>query len=233
MLGDNNLHDIRACVFDAYGTLFDFNAPLAARRARIGPAADRLSAVWRQKQIDYTWLRSLMGKYADFWQVTGEALDYAMAACEVDDPALRAELMQLYLALDAFPDARPCLEALKGRRMRTAVLSNGAPTMLTAAVNANTLTPLLDRVLSVDACGVFKPHPSVYRLAVDELDAQPAQVCFVSANGWDAAGAAAFGFRAVWINRAGAPAETLPFQPVAEIRGLDELAELLPSQPEE
>ena len=229
MVGDNNFHDIRACVFDAYGTLFDFNAPLAARQARIGPAADRLSAVWRQKQIDYTWLRSLMGKYADFWQVTGEALDYAMAACDVDDPALRAELMQLYLALDAFPDARPCLEALKGRRMRTAVLSNGTVTMLTAAVNANTLTPLLDRVMSVDPCGVFKPHPSVYQLAVDELDAQPAQICFVSANGWDVAGAAAFGFRSVWINRAGAPVETLPFQPVAEIRGLDELADLLPS----
>ena len=229
MPGDNNLHDIHACVFDAYGTLFDFNAPLAARRERIGPAADRLSALWRQKQIDYTWLRSLMGKYADFWQVTGEALDYAMAACEVEDPALRAELMQLYLSLDAFPDARACLETIKGRRLRTAVLSNGTATMLTAAVNANALTPLLNRVFSVEACGIFKPHPSVYQLAVDALDTQPAHVCFVSGNGWDVAGAAAFGFRSVWINRAGAPMEKLPFQPVAEIRGLDELADLLPS----
>ena len=228
MPGDN-LHDIHACVFDAYGTLFDFNAPLAARRERIGPAADRLSALWRQKQIDYTWLRSLMGKYADFWQVTGEALDYAMAACEVEDPALRAELMQLYLSLDAFPDARACLETIKGRRLRTAVLSNGTATMLTAAVNANALTPLLNRVFSVEACGIFKPHPSVYQLAVDALDTQPAHVCFVSGNGWDVAGAAAFGFRSVWINRAGAPMEKLPFQPVAEIRGLDELADLLPS----
>ncbi len=229
MPGDNNLHDIHACVFDAYGTLFDFNAPLAARRARIGPAADRLSALWRQKQIDYTWLRSLMGKYADFWQVTGEALDYAMAACEVEDPTLRAELMALYLSLDAFPDAQACLETIKGRRLRTAVLSNGTQTMLTAAVNANALTRLLDRVFSVEACGVFKPHPSVYQLAVDALDTQPAHVCFVSANGWDVAGAAAFGLRSVWINRAGAPLETLPFHPVAEIRGLDELADLLPS----
>ena len=229
MPGDNNLHDIHACVFDAYGTLFDFNAPLAARRARIGPAADRLSALWRQKQIDYTWLRSLMGKYADFWQVTGEALDYAMAACEVEDPTLRAELMALYLSLDAFPDAQACLETIKGRRLRTAVLSNGTQTMLTAAVNANALTRLLDRVFSVEACGVFKPHPSVYQLAVDALDTQPAHVCFVSGNGWDVAGAAAFGLRSVWLNRAGAPLETLPFHPVAEIRGLDELADLLPS----
>ena len=229
MPGDNNLHDIHACVFDAYGTLFDFNAPLEARRARIGPAADRLSALWRQKQIDYTWLRSLMGKYADFWQVTGEALDYAMAACEVEDPTLRAELMALYLSLDAFPDARACLETIKGRRLRTAVLSNGTQTMLTAAVNANALTPLLNRVFSVEACGVFKPHPSVYQFAADALDTQPAHVCFVSGNGWDVAGAAAFGFRSVWINRAGAPLEKLPFHPVAEIRGLDELADLLPS----
>ncbi len=223
------LHDIRACVFDAYGTLFDFNAPLAARRERIGPEADRLSALWRQKQIDYTWLRSLMGKYADFWRVTGEALDYAMRACDCEDPTLRAELMQLYLALDAFADARPCLEALGARRLRTAILSNGTPTMLTAAVNANAMTPLLDRLLSVEACGVFKPHPSAYQLAVDALEAPPAQICFVSANGWDVAGAAAFGFRAVWIDRQGAPAETLPFRPVAEIRSLDGLPGLLAS----
>jgi len=231
MPGDT-LHDIHACVFDAYGTLFDFNAPLAARQARIGAAADRLSALWRQKQIDYTWLRSLMGKYVDFWQVTGEALDYAMADCGVADPALRAELMQLYLSLDAFADARPCLEAVRARRIRTAVLSNGNETMLTAAVNANALAPLLDRALSVESCAVFKPHPSVYRLAVDALDTPPAQICFVSANGWDVAGAAAFGFRSVWINRAGATRETLPFPPAAEVRTLDELPALLPPQAE-
>ncbi len=227
MPGDT-LHDIHACVFDAYGTLFDFNAPLAARQARIGPAANRLSALWRQKQIDYTWLRSLMGKYADFWQVTGEALDFAMADCGVEDPALRAELMQLYLSLDAFADARTCLETIKARRIRTAVLSNGTATMLTAAVNANALTPVLDRMLSVEKCEIFKPHPSVYQLAVDALDTQPAQICFVSGNGWDVAGAAAFGFRSVWINRGGAQREQLPFHPVAEIRTLEELPGLLP-----
>ena len=229
MLGDSNLHDIRACVFDAYGTLFDFNAPLAARRARIGPAADRLAALWRQKQIDYTWLRSLMGKYADFWHVTGEALDYAMAACEGGGPGAPGRADAALSRARRIP-GRPALpgsaegpaDAHGGALQRLAHHADGRGQRQHADASAGP-------VLSVDSCGVFKPHPSVYQLAVDELDAQPAQVCFVSANGWDAAGAAAFGFRAVWIDRAGAPAETLPFRPAAQIRGLGELAGLLPS----
>lgn len=227
-MSNDNLHDIKACVFDAYGTLFDFNAPLAACGARLGDVAERLSELWRRKQIEYTWLRSLMGRHADFWHVTGEALDHALEACGIEDPAFRAELMQLYLNLEAFPDARHCLEAVRGRGKRTAVLSNGDPTMLAAAVNANAFAPLLDRTLSVEAVGTFKPHPAVYQLAVDSLDIAPSQVCFVSGNGWDVAGASSFGFRAVWINRVGAKPETLPFRPTAVIKSLAELPDLIP-----
>src|SRR6056297_3605853 len=129
------LQNIQACVFDAYGTLFDFSSPMQRRREKIGPEADRLNALWRQKQLEYSWLRSLMGAYVDFWQVTGEALDYALNACGIDDPALRAGLMELYLSVEPYPECLTTLETLKGGSMRTAILSNGSPTMLTAATN--------------------------------------------------------------------------------------------------
>jgi 2-haloacid dehalogenase len=219
--------DVQACVFDAYGTLFDFNTPMERRRERIGAEADRLADLWRRKQLEYSWLRSLMGRHADFWKVTGEALDYAMAATGIDNPGLRAELMQLYLELGTYPEAVETVAAVKRSGIKTAVLSNGTPTMLTAVVNASALTTELDAVLSIEACGVYKPHPTVYQLAVDRLEVPAMAVLFLSGNAWDIAGAAAFGFRTVWVNRAGLPRERLPNGPDAEIRSLDALPGLL------
>mgnify|MGYP000374224685 CR=1 FL=1 len=221
------LDGIGACVFDAYGTLFDVHSAAARCRHDLGDKADRLSDLWRQKQLEYSWLRSLMGAHVDFWQITGDALDYAMAALDVEDPVLRAALMELYLSIPAYPEVPDVLTALKAREIKTGVLSNGAPIMLTSAVNCAKLSPMLDVVFSVEDVGVFKPDGRVYQMAVDRLKLAPEEIAFFSSNAWDVAGAASFGFRAVWCNRVGAPRERLPGKPVAEISNLSEALPLL------
>jgi len=226
-MAESPLAGVGACVFDAYGTLFDLINPVAARAARIGDKAEALSELWRRKQLEYSWLRSLMGQHADFWQVTGEALDYAMAALGVEDLALRADLMELYLSIPAYEEVPETLAALKAAGVRTGVLSNGSPMMLTSAVGCAEIAPSLDVVLSVEEVGVYKPDARVYQLACDRLRLEPEQIAFFSSNAWDIAGAASFGFRAVWCNRAGAPPESLPGAPVAEIRSLREVPPLL------
>ena len=218
---------IRACIFDAYGTLFDVHSAAARCRGDLGDKADRMSDIWRQKQLQYTWLRSLMRSHEDFWQVTGDALDYAMAAVGVDDPALRQRLMDLYLELDAYPEVPGMLAALKAGGLQTGVLSNGAPTMLQAAIDSAGLTNLLDHALSVEDVGIFKPDPQVYQLAVDRTGVKPAEICFMSSNAWDAWAASHFGFRVVWINRFGQPPERIPGAPDREIDNLAPLPGLL------
>lgn len=225
---------IRACVFDAYGTLFDVHSAVARCRDRFGLAeapARTMSETWRTRQLQYSWLRSLMGRHADFWQVTGEALDFALDTAFGPGAApagLRAALMDSYLSLDAYPEVRGVLERLKAGGMRTAVLSNGSPAMLESVCAGSGLAPLLDAVLSVEEVGVFKPHPSVYRLAVDRLGlAGPAAVCFQSSNAWDAAAAADFGFRVVWCNRFGQARERLPGAPDAVVTTLETLPALV------
>ncbi len=214
---------VRAVIFDAYGTLLDFAG--AAERAGdvLGDRWRSLSDLWRRKQLEYTWLRSLMRRHVDFWQVTGEALDYALQAHAIHDPALRKRLMELYLHLDPYPDARPALEALRAHGLRLAVLSNGSTGMLDAGIRNARLDPLLDAVMSVDEVAVYKPAPEVYAMAARQLDLLPGEIGFVSSNGWDAHGAGAFGFRVAWCNRAGLPAERLPGAPEVEVRSLAEI----------
>ena len=221
------LNTIDACVFDAYGTLFDVGS--AAKRCAdvLGDKADALAAQWRTSQLHYTWLRSLMGRHADFWQVTGDALDFAMDALGIADDTLKKRLMDLYLELSAYPDAATTLATLRQAKRPAAILSNGTPKMLSAAVKSAGLGALVDPVLSVEEVGVYKPHPRVYQLAVDRLGIKPDRIGFVSSNGWDVAGASAFGFKAIWVNRAGAKIERLPAKPVAQITRLDELPALL------
>ena len=219
--------DIGACVFDAYGTLFDVHS--AARRASdaLGEQASAVSGVWRDKQLQYTWLRSLMGAHADFWQVTGEALDFALAAHGIEDAALRDRLMELYLSLEAYPDVAPALSRLRAGGKKTAILSNGAPKMLNAAVESAGIDGLLDAALSIEEVGIYKPDLRVYQLAVDRLETAAERICFVSTNCWDAHGAAHFGFRVAWMNRFGQQNERLPGEPATIIQGLDELPGLL------
>jgi 2-haloacid dehalogenase len=222
------LEGIRACVFDAYGTLFDVHAPVHKLAAELGPQAEALSELWRRKQLEYTWLRSLMGVHADFWKVTGDALDYALARLGIEDPGLKDELMVLYLKLDAYPDAKPMLDAVRAKGLRTAILSNGSPSMLDSAVKAAGLDKLLEHVISVEDVGIYKPSRRVYRHAQHKLGLPDGlSVCFVSANPWDAQGAGQYGFQSVRIDRAGIPDERLPGRVAARIASLAELPALL------
>ena len=219
--------DIGAYVFDAYGPLFDVHSAAARCRADLGEEADAVSQTWRDKQLQYTWLRSLMGRHIDFWQLTGEALDYALDAHGVDDAALRERLMDCYLSLTAYPEVSEPLKTLKRAGIKCAILSNGAPKMLEAAVANAGIGDALDAVLSIEDAGIYKPHPSVYRLAVDRLGVAAERISFQSSNAWDANGAAAFGFRVAWVNRFGQPAERLPGPADAELKSLSELPPLL------
>jgi 2-haloacid dehalogenase len=222
------LRGIRACVFDAYGTLFDVAS--AARRCADALGAEgvpQLAALWRDKQLQYTWLRAVQNRHADFWQVTGDGLDFALDALRIADPALRDRLMQLYLTLDGYPEAPAALRQMRDAGFATAILSNGSPAMLAAAVAHAGLADLFDHVLSVEVVGVYKPHPKVYRLACDRLGLAADAIVFVSSNGWDAWAASAFGMRAIWCNRQAHTRERLPGAPDREIRSLAELPDLL------
>ncbi|HEV2977567.1 MAG TPA: haloacid dehalogenase type II [Casimicrobiaceae bacterium] len=222
-----SLAGIKACVFDAYGTLFDFAAAARGCRDVLGADADRLTALWRDKQLQYTWLRSLAGRYVDFWQVTGDALDFTLETLGIDRPGLRDRLMTLYLTLEPFPEVADTLRRLKQAGLRTAILSNGSPKMLDAIVAGNDLSNMLDAVLSVDAVGVYKTHPKVYQLAVDRLGVPASAISFQSSNAWDAYAASAFGMRVVWCNRYGQRRERLPGSPDCEVRTLAELPPLV------
>jgi len=194
-------------VFDAYGTLFDVHAAIGRHRGEAGPDADRFSEIWRTKQLEYTWTMTLAGQYLDLWTLTERALDYTFARVPSVDRALREKLLEAYLSLDAFPDARAALTLLKNRGLRVAILSNGSPRMLTAAVNASGLGKLFDGVLSVDSLRMYKPRPEVYALVTDRFGGNAQDVAFISLNRWDVMGSAAFGFHPIWVNRARMPEE--------------------------
>jgi len=219
----STLSGIEACVFDAYGTLFDVHAAAAQCRSELGDKADPLSVLWRDKQLQYTWLRSLMRQHVDFWQVTGDALEQLA----IDDTELRERLMGIYRILDAYAEVPRMLERLRDAGMKTAILSNGAPAMLDSAVDNAGIRGLLDAVLSIESCGIYKPDPQVYQMASDHFGVVPGAICFMSSNAWDICGAASFGFSAVWVNRSGQPAERLPGNPVAQLTTLERLPELL------
>jgi 2-haloacid dehalogenase len=216
---------IRAVVFDAYGTLLDFHAAMARHAARLGPNWPQISADWRTKQTEYSWVRSLAGAahHRDFWRLTEESLGFVAARHGIADPALLADVLAAYRVLDAYPDAAAVLTALRDRGLGRAILSNGEPSMLAAAVGSAGLTDLLDAVISVEDAGVFKPDPRVYRLAERHFGLEAGQMAFISSNPWDAFGAQAHGFRVFWVNRAGQPAEYDLTGKVTEIGSLSAL----------
>ncbi len=223
---------ITTCIFDAYGTLFDVAAAARIASAEHGQDAlrsawPRLAADWRAKQLQYTWLRAVTGDHTDFWQVTQDGLDWALEAQGLTDPELRERLLALYWELAAYPEVPDMLAALKAGGLRTGILSNGSPDMLDGAVTSANLQDLLDAVLSVEAVGVFKPSSKVYDLVGNHFGATRTNVLFVSSNGWDAASAAAYGFRTVWVNRAGEPMDRLPAQPHHQMPDLTGIPDLV------
>lgn len=224
-------HSVQACVFDAYGTLFDVHSAVRGHAHRLGESAAEVSRIWRDKQLEYSWVRSLARRHADFWQVTGEALDYALAIKGAYSETLHENLMSAYRELAAYPEVAPVLETLRASGLRTAILSNGSPDMLADAVANCGLEHLLDAVVSVEDAGIYKPDERVYQLACTALKLERDCISFQSANAWDAAGAMLFGFRVAWINRLGVPAEYAfapPHHVLADLSGLPALLGLEP-----
>ncbi len=222
---------LTTCIFDAYGTLFDVAA--AAREAASEPGREALAAVWqklatdwRAKQLEYTWLRAVADQHCDFWQVTQDGLDWAMEASQLDDPELRETLLALYWNLAAYPEVPEMLATLKDKGLKTGILSNGAPQMLTGAVGSAGLDTLLDATLSVESVGVFKPHDRVYDMVGAHFGCAKEEVLFVSSNGWDACAAAGYGFQTVWVNRAGAPMDRLYAKPHHTMSDLSTIPDL-------
>ena len=228
-MNEINLKPVQHAVFDAYGTLFDVHSATSRHQCRLGEKAQAISALWRTKQLEYTWLRSLMKCYVDFWQVTQDALDYALDSNGIDDQSLRRDLLNAYHELACYTEVPETLRNLKKLELGTAILSNGAPKMLEAGVSNSRLENVLDSIFSVDTIGVFKPAPQVYQMAVDQLGSTPEEILFFSSNAWDVSGAATFGFQAVWVNRFGQAPERLPGTPVLEIKTLDAVLHYLPS----
>lgn len=224
----DQLSDIGACVFDAYGTLFDVAAAAAHCKDDLGDKMAPLAALWRDKQIAYSWHRAIMDTYVPFWQVTQDGLDFALEALGLDgDAALREKLLGLYFKLDAYAEVPDVLKTLKAAGLKTAILSNGSFDMLNSAVDNAGIGGSLDDVMSVEELGIFKPHRSVYQMAVDKLGVEAGRICFMSSNGWDAAAAATFGFKVVWVNRFSQPQERLPGDLVTQIDNLGVLPGLL------
>ena len=224
----------KVVLFDAYGTLLDVDAAasnLAAtnRFPELAKLWPDLAALWRSRQLNYTWLRSLSHRYAPFWQLTCDALDYAMETFDLEDQDMRTALLDLYRELDAYQDARPALDAVYKAGLPAAVLSNGNQQMLNHAFAAAGLTDRLDSLLSVEDVGVFKPDPRVYQLGCDRYQVKAEEILFVSSNGWDAAAAGLFGFKTIWANRAGMPVERLPSHPDFIAPSLDFISEHLSS----
>ena len=211
-------------VFDAYGTLFNVHAAIARFRSQAGPEADRMSELWRAKQLEYSWTLTLAGRYADFWVLTERALDYSLTSFPSVDKALRPKLLEAYFKLGAFPDARAALRALKTKGHKTGILSNGSPNMLKGAIDAANVGGDLDAVLSVDSLKMFKPRPEVYGLVTDHYQCKPAEVTFVSSNRWDVMASVSVGFRGLWVNRGKLPDEYFDFPPRQELTDLNELA---------
>ncbi len=224
--------NLDALVFDAYGTLFDVHSVNVECEKLFPGRGQVLSHLWRSKQLEYSWLRSLMGRYVNFNEVTADGLRHACESLGLPrTEATLQSLLQAYRTLKPFDDAKSALAKLRNKHPspKLAILSNGAPEMLNAVVQYNELDNLFDAVLSVDEVGIFKPDPRVYQLAVDRLQIAPERIGFVSSNGWDAAGAKAFGFTVFWVNRAGVPAEKLGVTPDHVLSSLQQLPELLSS----
>ncbi|MEL6504118.1 MAG: haloacid dehalogenase type II [Pseudomonadota bacterium] len=210
-------------IFDAYGTLFDVHAAVREHAAKLGPNSAAISETWRQKQLEYTWVRTLAGQYEDFWDVTQNALDFALAKFPSANTAVRADLLDAYFHLAAYGEVRSVLTTLKESGAKTGILSNGSSAMLAAAVKSAGLEEVLDAVISVDAIEIFKPRREVYQLVVEGMKVATEEVSFQSSNRWDIAGAKAFGFSTVWCNRTGQPDEYVDLSPDRIISDLTEL----------
>ena len=221
------MNNTKACIFDAYGTLFDVNAACRELSLDVGDKWQDLANLWRLRQVEYTWLRNSMNEYVDFWEITSNALDYAMEVLNIKNIKLRDQLLELYLKLEAYPEVKKVLGKLKDKKFRTGILSNGSRKMLDSAVKNAKIENLLDVVISVEECKIYKPSSKVYDLVKIKTDIHKDKVTFFSSNAWDMHAAANYGFKTIWVNRFQGKLERLPGKPNAIVTSLDNIDQLI------
>ncbi len=222
-----NFKDIKLCIFDAYGTLFDINSVTKQYCNELRDISEPFSNLWRSKQLEYSWLRSLMNRYDDFWHVTEESLDYALDYFNIKNDLLKINLLKAYENINCYKEVPATLSKLKERGILTAILSNASPNMLHMAIKNSKIDSCIDSCLSVDNLKIYKPHPTVYNLVLEKYDFNKNEILFVSSNSWDVAGAKSFGFNVSWINRFNTKKEVLPFESDIELKSLIDLPNIL------
>ena len=220
------IRNVTACVFDAYGTLFDVNSAAAKCKEKLGNRWENFANAWRTTQLEYTWLRSLMKKHKNFWQITEDSLDHAMATFNIDKN-MRNELLNLYKELSLYPEVKECLDALKSKKIKIAILSNGTPDLLKGLVESNNIQSYFDNIISVEDVKIYKPDPKVYEMPIKKYNCKPENICFLSSNTWDVSGGGVFGYNAVWVNRFNKIFDKLGYNPQYIINNLNQLLELV------
>ena len=221
------MNKIKACIFDAYGTLFDVNAACRELSREVGDNWEKLASLWRLRQVEYTWLRNSMDEYIDFWQITSDALDYAMETLGIENNKLREGLLNLYLKLEAYPEVNHLLKKLKQRGLKTGILSNGSMKMLNSAVDNANIREYLDAILSVEECKIYKPSSKVYDLVKIKMQISKENTLFFSSNAWDMHAASNYGFKTIWVNRFNTKLERLPGKPIDIVNSLDKIDEII------
>jgi len=220
------IENVTACVFDAYGTLFDVNSAAAKCKEKLGDKWENFANAWRTTQLEYTWLRSLMKKYKNFWQITEDSLDHTMVTFKIDKN-MREELLSLYRELIPYPEVKECLDGLKSKKIKTAILSNGTPDLLKRLVESNNIQNYFDDIMSVENVGVYKPDSKVYEMPIKKYSCKPENICFLSSNTWDVSGGGVFGYNAIWVNRFNKVFDKLNYKPQHIINNLNQLLKLV------
>ena len=220
------IENVKACVFDAYGTLFNVNSAVSKCKEKIGSKWENFANTWRTTQLEYTWLRSLMKKHKNFWEITEDSLDHTMETFKIKKE-MRSELLDLYKKLSPYPEVKKCLERLKAKKIKIAILSNGTPELLKMLVESNNIQNYFDDVFSIESVGIYKPDSRVYEMPINKYDCKPENICFISSNTWDVSGGGVFGYNAVWVNRLNKVFDKLSYKPKYVINNLDELLKII------
>ena len=220
------MKNIKAIIFDAYGTLFDVNSAAEKCKDKIGDKWESFSNYWRTTQLEYTWLRSLMNRHKDFWQVTEDSLDKSMKAFKID-PSMRNELLDLYKILSIFPEVKEVLQNLKKKDYKLAILSNGTPILLNELVKSNNLDNIFDDIFSIEEVGIYKPNSKVYDIPIKKYKIQKEEVAFLSANTWDVSGGGNYGYSSIWVNRNNNIFDNLDYKPKNEVKNLSQLLDII------
>ena len=220
------IENIKACVFDAYGTLFDVNSAAAKCKKKLGSRWENFANAWRTTQLEYTWLRSLMKKHENFWKITEDSLDHTMETFKIKK-TMRGELLNLYKELNIYPEVKECLDNLKSKKIKISILSNGTPNLLKSLVESNNIQNYFDDIMSIEAVGIYKPDSKVYEMPINKYGCKPENICFLSSNTWDVSGGGVFGYNAIWVNRFNKVFDKLSYEPQFVINNLNQLLEIV------